>query len=370
MKNYHMGSAENKFQEYRAEDYWMAIYSRKGIVLSVVFVAMIFSAILSHVLPPVYEAVTVFYVPSDATESEDITGKDSIKVRMPSGNQDNVRAYSGILKGKDAKKALHEIFSEKSLEDLDRDVDFEVTREGLIKIYVRDRNPVLAAGVANGFVDYYNEFARRQIEYQTTKATDKIDNELLDINKRLNALKLDKQSFLEKNKLASLKIELEELERNRARLEIDLLSKMSDLKAEHPEIVGINGAIEKLDARISALPRIIRDYERYEEQIKELDGLKSSLEATRGNLVQGLYHLKETGVVVTTAVPPDYPIFPVKWLNVFVAGVFGLLSGIMYSFLLEYLDTRTILRRLKENDAFSCLEDDAETEADNSPGNA
>lgn len=331
--------------EFTIEDYWLAIYRRKGVIFLIVCSAMIFSAIISSVLPPRYEASTTFYVPDNVTLPVDVTGKEAARARLPSGNQDSAKAYAGIFKGADAKKYIHDKFPQKPLKELKRDIDCSVSREGLIKIYVRDKDPALAVALANGMVDYFEEFVRSDIGQQSKRYYDKMAAELITVNNNLEKEKAVKQRLQEKYSISSLKVELEELERNRVKLESDLATKMSDLKPGHPEILALKSGINQSDNRISQILGIITKYERYEENIKQFLEIKTDLEKIKYNLTIGTASQNKIGIVVSSAELPKSPIFPIMWLNVIVAAIFGLLVAMLYSFLLEYLDRESMIRR-------------------------
>ena len=58
-------------------------------------------------------------------------------------------------------------------------------------------------------------------------------------------------------------------------------------------------------------------------------------------------------VIVQLATPPVAPIFPVPFINAFVAAVVGLVTGTIYAFLLDHIGERrrlVLLRRIEEQE--------------------
>lgn len=330
--------------EMTLEDYWLAIYRRKWIVAAIVGTAVMFSVVASRFLPARYEASMTFYVPEDVTAPVDSAGKDTGKARLPSGNQDIGKAYSGILKGGDARKAINRRIPSKKEEELSRDVDFVVTREGFIKVYARDESPKQAAEVANAYADFFNDFSRATTEHETSQLISATEDELNGIKTQLRTLTEEKQRLRERYSISSLQTEMEELERSRVKSLSDLAAKGSELKPMHPEIVALKSNIDQSQTRIRQIPGILKKHEEYEEKIRDMSEVRAGLQKKLGDLLSGRAHAKNVAIVISTATPPVSPIFPIMWLNAAVAAVFGLFVGFLYAFFLEYLDVRTLLR--------------------------
>lgn len=240
MNNKYEQPETSSIEDYMIDDYWLALYRRKGIIFFVVLSAIIFTVFISHLVTPLYEARAIFYVPEDVQFSADILGQEAGKARTPSGSQVSARAYTAILKGNDAKRKIHERFPEKPLGGLNRDVDFTALRDGTIIIYVRDKNPVLAAEIANGFVDYFNEFIREVAENDVTDSLMRIGEEIESVKGQLDDAINTKQLFQEKYSISSLQTELGELEKHRINFREKLQSALVDRQAIDEQIGSLN----------------------------------------------------------------------------------------------------------------------------------
>lgn len=240
MNNKYEQSEISSRENYTIDDYWLVLYRRKRIIVFIVLAAIIFTVVISHLITPKYEARSIFYVPQDVKFSGDILGQEAGKARMPAGSQEDAKAYVAILKGNDAKRKIHERFPKKPLGELNRDVDFLVLREGTITIFVRDKNPVLAADIANSFVDYFNQFIKEIAENDLNDSLERIGEEIKKVESQLDEAINAKQLFQEKYNISSLQTELGELERHRINFQERLQSAMVELQAIDNQISSLN----------------------------------------------------------------------------------------------------------------------------------
>src|SRR5438876_12130608 len=77
-------------------DYWMIIYERRYSIVLVAASAVVLALGLSMIMPQVFEARSVFYVPSPM--SQPLLEKGTVPP-FPSGIQDEAKAYVKILRG-------------------------------------------------------------------------------------------------------------------------------------------------------------------------------------------------------------------------------------------------------------------------------
>jgi uncharacterized protein involved in exopolysaccharide biosynthesis len=71
--------------------------------------------------------------------------------------------------------------------------------------------------------------------------------------------------------------------------------------------------------------------------------LKTDLQETEMQQARKIQYV----VAVDYAKPPEDPSFPLMWLNVIVALLFGLLTGIFYAFLIDYIEETGKIRKRK-----------------------
>jgi len=228
-------------------DYWMIVYRRRISVLLLMAVSVASAVVISQSLPPVYEARAAFYVPASATTKR--TGTSDTDLPLPTSNQDDAKANIGILKGRDATRALNKMFPQKSLDALNKDVDFAAGRDGLIYVYVRDRNPQRAADIANAYTRYFNQFLLAALKDRLEPKVTALKSHMADVNTRLQAALLEKTQLQAKIGGPSLDSEAVELTRQRA----DLAREKEELNAgPHRAGDGTSSAARSSDANAVA----------------------------------------------------------------------------------------------------------------------
>ena len=196
-------------------DYWLVLYRRKVAIFIVTISAMVTALILSKTLHPVYEGKAVFFVPKEpdiATFFAPPGGTIGRSPLAPDPSEDPNAPYIGILKSKAMKNLIQKEFPHKTNMDLSiTDVDFTLTDEYMIEIYVRDRNPRLAADIANAYVKYFRQLMddyslKAQLGRQAT-----MEEEIARNQKSLSESREKLSDFQQENRTANLDEEIKQL---------------------------------------------------------------------------------------------------------------------------------------------------------------
>lgn len=440
-------------------NYWLVLYKRKTVILFITAISIVTVIILGALLPPVYEARALFYVPSSSQAlnfmSTSMQGFARDKL-VPLAKEDDAGPYIGLLKSKTIAEYVHKEIPQKSLRKLLlSDVDFELSNEFILTIYSRDKDPVIAANVANAYLKYVNLMLQDASLKNPDQDSLLINNQLSEVWKNLEDARHALKNFAENNNIASIDEEIKGLTNQRlsfqSQLEntlvlineneekikslIEQLKKEGTIIAEN-DFMLTNSSIEYLQkllsdqaAEIAAasieykeshveLKRLKNKYnETFNRLRKEVQNLVSSqikdantlyeklrtdltnltidknkLQATQrestaviNRINERLYklpsinaewsklnenverfkkiyeqlkmNLKETElqqarpiqyvVVVDYAKPPESPAFPILWVNIIVALLFGLSGGVFYAFFIDYIETTRKVRTLK-----------------------
>lgn len=228
---------------YTIDDYWLAVYRQRWLVLIVVVVSAVLALQLSKGIAPRYESRAVFYVPLDVAVSG--LGGQSGNARLPSGVKEHTKSYMTLLKENDARQVISATLKamdpsiDKTPDQLARDVDLVVNDTGHIEVYARDKDPVVAAAVANAYVDYFNDFhtdlTRTEIERALDQAQARIDE--LDAHKA--QLEDERQKFLEEQGVASFAATVAELEARRARMDDLIRDAEVDYRAADERVLAL-----------------------------------------------------------------------------------------------------------------------------------
>lgn len=210
-------------------DYWMICYRRRLSILVLVATAALGALFIGASLPSVYEARAMFYVPSSATGQRSNTGDTAIP--LPASNQDDAKANIGILKGRDALRAIHAQFPTKSIDALQRDVDFTAGRDGIIHVYSRDRDPKQAAAIANAYLTHFNRFLNEQMQLRGAPKIFSLKQRMVEVSKQLQEISSTRQALASAVGSPALEAEVLELVREREGLNKELDELRGAIKA-------------------------------------------------------------------------------------------------------------------------------------------
>lgn len=441
-------------------DYWIVLYKRKTTIVIITFISVITTIALSLLYKPVYEAITVCYVPDKSPAisymSSNSLGELARAKLVPKPVEDEAGPYIGILKSKKIADLIHQEFPLKKVNKLLRsDISFELTDEYLLRIYSKDNDPVLAANVANAYVKYLNSFLQDASMKNLELDIPMIKGEISETNENLieagNALKrfeeesniasideeimhLTSQRFSFQGKLedtnvlirgndgkikafeTQLKKEgiliaeqefsltnslIDYLQKKLSDLSVQISSALVELKETHPDVKmlknqyketsdiltreiqnlvlsqikpgdtfyeqlrqeladlvidknklqatlkGYSEAIDRINERLKRLPYIKTEWERLNENMerykKIYEQLKMNLQEAEMQQARRIQFV----VVVDEAKPPESPSFPILWLNVMVALLFGLIAGVFYAFFVDYINETGKIRTAK-----------------------
>lgn len=304
-------------------DYWIAIYSRKNIILMAGLVSFIFAWGISAVLPPVYEAKAAFYVPISMSSSQSQAGDKPTPQGplLPVAEEKLSGVNVGIIKSKDIARRVQKLFPDKPLDYFKKNVDFVVGKGFSVDVYVRDRDPKVAAAIANAFPQAYDEFqvlalAQRDAgaEIAIRKQLEEVQQQLDNVERKLDLYKgkhtilpESQQIDLIKEFKENLGITQAEIAATRERIrDIDQQLKVESKNYQSEELVIDTPQINELKASVTSLEidlsKSIQDLRPDHPHIKEV---RSQLDATREALRNEVSriinsHSKPTGSLYET----------------------------------------------------------------------
>ena len=230
MTGRHLETEQAAVRAYGLDDYWLAIYRQRWIILLVVVASTALAWWLSRRIEPRYEASASFYVPVDISRLGGATAMDEGRARLPGANMGETKGYVALLEGGDANRKIAGELG-KTSEQLYRNVDFVATRQGIIKVYARDKDPVLAAKLANRYVTYFNEFHTTSMEDDLARTLARLATERRLVSDRQRERGNAREAFEKEHQIASLDAELVQLEGKRDRYEDQLKLVEADVSA-------------------------------------------------------------------------------------------------------------------------------------------
>jgi len=285
--------------------YWLDIYWRWRLVTLTCLCAAVVAYVLSLVLTPVYQATSVFYSPQNVSAPDYVAGTATMAQTafVPIAEEKAASVSIGILRSQDIFRKLVDEFPERSVDQLRKSVDIDVSREFMIEVVARDRDPQLAARIANRFPDLLREFQQDQIR------------------NHMNAV------------AAAARTELESID-----LRLAGLRSSSPTRSDKPADTISTGGIKANDGSPGALSGAA-------------DGeLRATASRLRAVVLEAMTQSREPAapvVVVQKATESERPIFPIPLLNAIVAGITGLAFGCYYALFCAYLDRRRQVRAVR-----------------------
>ncbi len=197
-------------------EYWLVLYRRRWAIFFTIISAMAVAGVLSKTLPPVYEAKSVCFIPQfpdvASFSSQNAEGSLAKSPLMPASREEPNAPYIGILKSRAIAELTQKEFPHKEIIDFQkRDLDFAVSNEYLLEIYVRDRDPVMAAGISIAYVKHLNEIVNKFSLLPVEKNKLMLEQEIKSTRAKLAQEKQKLQEFQERNRTAALDEETRQL---------------------------------------------------------------------------------------------------------------------------------------------------------------
>jgi uncharacterized protein involved in exopolysaccharide biosynthesis len=373
-------------------DYWMALYSRKEIILVVSLSSLVFALVISFALPSVYEAKASFYLPMNmkaATYTSDFAQQELAQQPLiPVLDEAGASVHIGILKSDDVVSTLISMFPDKTRSYFNKNVDIVSSPELFVDVHVRDRDPEVASKIANAYSKIYQDFHAQLLSAKAAQTYNTMESKLAELGKAIEQKSDELVKFQEANNLLSstdtqerLAEQTTDMENRLSMAKVDLIAtkerlkelrnqQNTELKKGHSKLIdSIREALlheESEEVYLGAKSKALRqEIEAVKESTRTslpmlmtLDSLtheKSILDEMRFNVKKNLseaFLQKEFPsvmvVVVQKAIAPTQATFPRPFLNAIVALLFGFAASCYYALFLEYLN-RLKISRIQRN---------------------
>lgn len=268
-------------------DYWLILYKRKKTIYAVILSAMVSAAVLSFLLPNTYEGKCVFFIPKQPnTLTFYSNGNGATRTILePQVQEESHAPYLGFLKSGVMIERISERYPQKPIGRFKKDVDFSLNDEYMLEVYVRDRDPKLAADIANTYPEVLNEMLAELSLEPTVKNLRTIETQIRETKKKLSESQKNLKEFQEKNKVYFMTDETAQLVAMKAGFEKSLDDSVVSLKEITREIISVDKQLKKESSiyepgiPVTTTPLI-------EDLQKQLVDLEIKIAGTRGNLTE------------------------------------------------------------------------------------
>jgi tyrosine-protein kinase Etk/Wzc len=358
--------------------------ARRTLILSLIVIGTVLSIVTALVLPKWYKGEALLLPPKEQTikaaglselaEVTSVAGGLNLPVLVTASD-----LYARMLKShaicdtviqqfnlRDRYNASN--FTETYVELMDR-AKFRVTDEGLLSIAVEDRDPQMAANLANAFVDQLTALDqkisssratqnRRFVEERLARVKTQLDSSraaLEDFQRTNRAVDFDEQTRLAISQATDLKVSLAKTD-----LEVKALERV--VGEDNPDLMEKKSRLQILKKQLEDLEKGGKDSSYFSLPVSRIPALKGRYELLYSNVKvnEGLYEtllslleqskVQEGSVSTTLSVldrarVPELRSRPQRSLIVLAGFGFSVILALLLASVLEYL------RRLEETSA-------------------
>ncbi len=257
-------------------DILLATKRRLKSLFLVFFITAVFSIIVSLLLPKWYWATATIMPPQATSHLNTISSLVSNLgvggVELFGGASGESLTYIAILQSKTVfnkiikKFNLIKVYNVDNLEEarrrLQNNAEIKIDDEGTISISILERNPQLAANIANAFCAYLDTvhiklnvekarnnriFLERRLN-QENKILNNAEEKLKEFQEKYNAVELTEQTKAEIGIIADLQAKIYETQ-------IELRIKEKSLSPKHPELIKLRLQLKEMKDKLDQLAR-------------------------------------------------------------------------------------------------------------------
>lgn len=341
--------------------------NKKRIIIFTVSV-MLLVAGATILIPNKFTARTQVLPPQSQSSSSILLGQLGSLGSLAGGSLKNPNdTYIGILNSRTvadnliARFKLAEVYDVKLTSDARKELQSATvvmsSKENLLSIDVTDKDPKLAAAIANGYIDELQkmtsilavtEASRRRLFFEeqlqkTKQALINAESTLKQIQQKTGLIKLNEQAEGAIKAVATVKAEIASKEIALSTMRTSLTSNSPEFIRAQQELFGLRAQLSKLETGTNAgrgdisvatslVPELGLEYTRsvrevkYQEALFEMFAKQFELakvdEAKEGTLLQ----------VLDTAVVPEKKSKPQRSLLVALTGILAAIFSVLYAF--------------------------------------
>lgn len=224
--------------------YWLVLVRMRAVVFLTMAAAATTSYVTSWLIDPMYDARSVFYV-VDAADTGGVIlsgtagklGAQSPGVLLPSPVEAVIASHIGILRTDVIRKGVHERVPQKPIRQLETNIDVYALQKYLLGTRAWDKDPKVAAAVANAYPAALNEFL---LSVATRRAQDNLraqQQSRAELETQLRAARKHREEFLDPHHTPSVKSELDNLLARKGNLEFSIETAQARLHGIDQRIV-------------------------------------------------------------------------------------------------------------------------------------
>ena len=350
---------------------------RRNFIVSFVVILTIIATVTVFLLPKWYQSTALMLPPKEMTapvaglaalsEVVSVTkGLDLPVLVTPSD------VYARMLRSRTITGKVIDSFNlqlryktdnaEDTYEALMDHAKFNVTDEGLLQVVVEDKDPEIAADMANAFVDELDKVNRHIVSERARENREFIEDRLATVKAELEKSRSDLEAFQEKNKTVDFDQQIHlaveqaiDLKTSLAKLDIDIMVKEKTLGPDNAELIDLKRRREMYQKQLEQLERKNPDNSYFSLPISDIPGLRGQYEVlySRVKVGEGLYKVlleqlenakiaenekSSTISVLDRATPADVKSRPRRTLIVGTTFGFSIFFALLFAAIFDYVD--------------------------------
>ncbi|MCL5031093.1 MAG: Wzz/FepE/Etk N-terminal domain-containing protein [Bacteroidetes bacterium] len=270
------------------------ITHRIKILKVTIFATVIIFLILFFIYPLTYRSTVTVLPPEENNRLGGVQsllgGQDFSNLLLSEGTSGNSQLYMEILKSRSAalyvinKNNLDSFYGinnkYKAAEKLDKELNVEVSKEGIISLSVnvstslfpmfvgqRDSIKNLAASLSNSFVEALDKINREKLITKAQKTREFIGQQLMQTKTRLDSVENELMFFQEKNKAVSLPQQVNaaidaaaNIRAEIVKTEIEIGTLESNLREDNKTLIALKDKLQQLKDQYSKMEMGNQDY--------------------------------------------------------------------------------------------------------------
>lgn len=331
---------ENKNNAFDTFHLLFFLWKKRKPIIIISVLAAIISIIVSLSIEEKYKSEVIVFPTSGGSISDDLLATKLIKKEiMKLGEDEEVEQLLQVLKSDDIRHRIiekYDLIHHYEIEDTEKykqtilykkfqkNISIEPTKFMSVRISVLDKNPEIAANIANDICNLIDTVMNNMRKERALKALKLVEQEYFSLKKHMQELE---DSLVKiKNEGIGLKNDFE-------------IKKLKQSYAKHIEIGNVQKA-QLIQKRINKLNKntesyaSIRDYLKFEQE--HLANLTSKYAEAKLEVNQNL----PNKYIVNAAYPAEKKSYPIRWLIVVAATVSTFLTSILLLLLIDKLTIR------------------------------
>jgi len=266
-------------------DYWFILYKRKKAIYLIIMLSIISAAVISSILPKTYEAKSVFFIPQQENNLSFYRDNNGATRNMlkPQVQQEVHAPYLGFLQSNAIIEQIRNKYPRKPFSRYKKDVDFSLNDEYMLEVYVRDRNPEVAANIANAYPEVLNEMIGGFSLQLAMKNLRTLETQKEETRNKLAESEKALKDYQEKNKLYYMSEEAPQLVSLKVSFIKSLDDSMVSLKDTSQEIDSVQAQIKK-ETTIYVPEEMVVTTPLIEDLKRQIVDLEIKIASTKGAL--------------------------------------------------------------------------------------